>query len=66
MKVGGVINLDNRNTATSKKIDDDVIFPNCDAIVFFSIHGQFRAIPMSSFERMVGNTYIFINSNYKS
>ena len=29
---------DKRNTATSKKIDDDVMTANCDVIVFFPIY----------------------------
>ena len=29
-----------RNTATSKKIDDDVVSANCEVFVIFLIHGQ--------------------------
>ena len=36
MKLGPVTNLGKRNTSPSKKIDDDVISVNCDAIVIVS------------------------------
>ena len=39
-----LIKLDKKNTATSKKIDDDVMSVKCDVIVFFPIYGQFGAI----------------------
>ena len=35
MKLGPIIKLEGKNTATSKKIDDDVMSANCDIIVFF-------------------------------
>ena len=35
MKLGPVTELDKRNTATSKKFENDVISANCDVIVFF-------------------------------
>ena len=35
MKLGPVTELDKRNTATSKKFENDVISTNCDVIVFF-------------------------------
>ena len=44
MKLGPVTKLDKRNKTTSKKIDDDVMSENCDAIAIFSIYGQFGAI----------------------
>ena len=44
MKLGPVTKLDKRNTATSKKIDDDVMSANCDVIVFCPMYGQFAAI----------------------
>ena len=44
MKLGTVTKLDKRNTATSKKFDNDVMLPNCDIIVIFLIYGQFGAI----------------------
>ena len=61
MKLGPVTKLDKRNTATSKKIDDDVVPANCD--VTFLIYGQFAAIWEPGSKRMVYKTYIFINSN---
>ena len=44
MKLGPVTKLDKRNKTTSKmskkkKIDDDVMSANCDAIVIFPIFG---------------------------
>ena len=41
MKLGPVPKLDKRHKTTSKKLDDDVISTNCDAIVIFLIYGQF-------------------------
>ena len=35
MKVGPVTKLDKKNTATSKKLDDDVLLANDDVIVTF-------------------------------
>ena len=35
MKLGPVTKTYNRNTATSRKIEDDVMSKNCDIIVFF-------------------------------
>ena len=66
MKLGSVTKLDKRNTAVSKKIDDDVMLANCEVIVFFPIYVQFAAIRKPDFGRMVYKTYIFINSNFLS
>ena len=44
MKLGPVTKLDKRKKTTSKKLDDDVMTLNCDAIVIFPIFGQFGAI----------------------
>ena len=63
MKLGPVTKLDKRNKTTSKKFDDDVMLQNCDAIVIFSIYGQFGAIQMPDSGRIVCKTYVFINSN---
>ena len=38
MKLGLVTKLDKRNTATSKKFDDEVMSANCDVNVFFPIY----------------------------
>ena len=46
MKLGPVTKLDKRNTATSKKLDDDVLSANYDAIVIFQFMAnleQFRS-----------------------
>ena len=47
----------------SKKIADDVMSANCDAIAIFSIYRKFGAIRKPDSGRMVCKTYIFINSN---
>ena len=44
MKLGPVTKSDERNKATSKRFDDDVISANCDVIVIFLIYGQFGAM----------------------
>ena len=66
MKLGPVTKIDKRNTATSRKFDDDVMLANCDVIVFFPIYGQFAAIRKQYSGRMAYKTYIFINNNLKS
>ena len=66
MKHEPVHKLDTRNTATSKKIDDDVMSANCEAIVFFPIYGQFAATLKPDSGRTVYKIYIFINSNLLS
>ena len=38
MKLGPAIELDKRNTATSKNFDDDVMWVNCDVIVIVPIY----------------------------
>ena len=49
MKLGLVTKLNKGNTSTSKKLDDDIMSLNCDAIVFFPIYGQFVAIRKPDF-----------------
>ena len=44
MKLRPAIKPDKRNTATTKKIDNDVMSVSCDVIITFLIYGQFRAI----------------------
>ena len=44
MKRRPATKLDKRNTATSKKFNDDVMSANCDVIAFIPIYGQFAAI----------------------
>ena len=53
IKLGPATKIATRNTATSKKIDDDVTSTNCDVTVFFLIDGQFAAIRKPDFGRMV-------------
>ena len=66
MKLGPLTNLDYRNTATSEKLDGDVMSDNFDVIVIFPIYGQFGAIRESDSGRMVCETFIFINSNLET
>ena len=66
MNIGPVTKLDKINTATSKKIDDDLMSTSCDVIVNFPIYGQFGAIQKLDSEYMVYKSYIFINSNLLS
>ena len=66
MKVGPVTKLDKKNTATSKKLDDDAMSANCDVMVIFPIYDQFGAIRKPDSGRIVCKTYIFSNSNLLS
>ena len=66
MKPRPVIKLDKRNTKRQKTFDDDVMLANCDIIFIYRIYGQFEAIQKPDSGHMVGNTYIFINSNILS
>ena len=64
MKLGPAIKLDKKNTATSKTFDNYIILVNSDAIVFFSIYGQFAVIQKLDSRCMVYKTYIFNNNNF--
>ena len=66
MKLGSVTKLDMRNTTKSKKIDDNVMSTNFDAIVLFLIYGQFVDTEKPESGGMVYKTCIFINSNLLS
>ena len=44
IKLGPVNNLDKKNTAMSKNVDDDIILENCYAFFIFLIYCQFGAI----------------------
>ena len=66
MKLGLVTKLDKKNTATLKKINNDVMSVNCDVIVFFPILDQFATIRKPDSGRMVYKTYFFINNNLLS
>ena len=44
IKLGPVTKFEKRNKATLKKIDDDAMSANCDAIAIFLIYGQSGAI----------------------
>ena len=57
MKLGLVTKIDNRNTITSKKIDNDVMSAHFGGvIVIFPISGQFGAIRKPDSGRMVCKT----------
>ena len=43
MKTGPLSKLERRNGMTLKKIDDNIMLENYDAIVIFLIYDQFRA-----------------------
>ena len=66
MKFGPVTKLDKRNKTTSKKINDDVLLENCDAIIIFLIYGLFGAIRKPDSGYIVYKTYISIISNLLS
>ena len=53
---------DKKNTATSKKFDDDIMLKNCEVIVIFPIYGQFGSIMKQDFEGNDFKTCILINS----
>ena len=61
MKLRPVTKRVKRNTAISKKIDDDVIPTYCCTIVIIPIYGQFGATWKKDFGCMIFKTYIFIN-----
>ena len=63
MKLGPVPNLNKRNTARSKKFDEEVMSANSEIIVIFPIYDQVGAIRKPDSRSMVCNTYILINSN---
>ena len=68
MKLGPETKLDKRKKQSQKKkkIDDNVMSENCDAIAIFPNCGQFGAIWKPDSGRIVCKTYIFINSKLLS
>ena len=66
MKLGPVTKIGKRNTATSKKFNNDFMSTNCDVIAIFPFYGQFGAIWKPYFGRIVCKTYIFIYCNLLS
>ena len=66
MKLGSATKLDKRNTALSKKFDDDLTSANYDVMVIFPIYGWFGAIGNPDYGCMVYDSYIFINRNFLS
>ena len=65
MKSGPVTILEKGNTATSQKIDDNVMLGNCNVIAIFLIYGQFGANRKLDSGRMFKN-YIFNKSKLLS
>ena len=57
------LNLTREAKDFDKKVDDEVLSENCDAIVIFLIYDQLGAMRKPDFGRTVCKTYIFINSN---
>ena len=53
MKLVPGTKLEKRNTATSKKLDEDVVSVNFDVLVIFPIYGQFGVIVKLDSGRMV-------------
>ena len=66
MKLRPVTKLYKTNKTTSKKFDDGVMSEYCDAIVIFSIYGQFGAIWKPDSTSRVCEAYVFINSTLLS
>ena len=66
IKLGSLTKLDKRNTAASKKFDDDIMSTKCDVFVIFQFCAQFGAIRKPGCGNMVHESYIFINSNLVS
>ena len=66
MKLGSVTIIGKRNTATSKKVDDEGMLANCNVIAIFPIYGQFGAISKPHSGCISFKIYIFINSNLLS
>ena len=66
MKLGSVTKLDKRNMVMLKEFVDDVMSPNCDAIIFFPIYGYLAANREPGSRRMVYKTYILISNNLLS
>ena len=64
MKLGLVTKLDKKNTATSKKVGDDLMSAICEVIVIFLFYVQFVAIRKPDSGHMVCKTYIFISSKF--
>ena len=66
MKLAQVIKPDKRNKTTSKKVNDDIMSENCDAIAIFPIYDHFGAIWKPDSRRIVCKTYIYTSSNLLS
>ena len=63
MKLGPVTKFDKGNKKTTKNFETDVMSTNCDAIVIFSIYGQFGATQKPGSGHKACKTYTFVNSN---
>ena len=59
MKLGPVTKFDKKNTAISKKINDDIMSANFNVIVIFFIYVKFGVIQKSDFRSTVLNLNFF-------
>ena len=67
MKLRQATKLDEKNkTKKLRKFEVDVMSANCNAIVIFSVYGQFGAIRKPDSGCLVYKTYIFSKSNLMS
>ena len=67
MKLRQAAKLDKKNeTKKLRKFAVDVMSANCNAIVIFSVYGQFGAIRKPDSGRLVYKTYIFSKSSLMS
>ena len=66
MKLELVTKFGKRNTATSKKFDDDVMSTTSYVLRLFSIYGQFGAIWKPDSGRMVRKTFALALTFYRA
>ena len=66
MKREPLSKIDKRNKTRWKKVDDEIMSKNCDAISVFAIYGQFGAVRKPDFKCIVWKINIFINRNILS
>ena len=67
MKLKPVTKLETtRETEHAKKLENEVMSANCDAIFIFLIYGQFGVIRKADSGHIVCKTYIFIKSKLLS
>ena len=66
MKLRPVTELDKRNMATSKKIDNGIMLASCDVYAIFPFFGKFGATRKPDSVCVVFKMYFFININLLS